>query len=82
MNDAGGSADFSASLSRGCTADELRKENGSHRVVTVREAVELVRPYGPLGSHPLCGGLDPELTWPYLRRVVQDVSPAIEQPTT
>jgi hypothetical protein len=76
-NEAAGSADFTASLSRSRTVDELRKEHGSHRVVTVEEAVEIIRTHGPLSLQPLCGGLDPEVAWPYLRRVVDDVVPAL-----
>ncbi len=75
-------ADFMASLSRGRTVDELRKETGSHRVLTEREAVELVRAYGLLALHPLGGGLDPEIAWPHLRRVIDGIVPAIRQPTT
>ena len=58
------------------TVEELRAANGSHRVVTVDEAVELIGQYGPLGLQPLCGGLDPEVAWTYLRRVVDEVVPA------
>lgn len=57
--------------------DELRAENGAHRVVTTKEAVELVRTFGMVALHPLCGGLDPDVAWPYLRRVVDDVVPAV-----
>jgi alkanesulfonate monooxygenase SsuD/methylene tetrahydromethanopterin reductase-like flavin-dependent oxidoreductase (luciferase family) len=71
------SASTTASLSTARTVDELRKENGSHRVATVDEAADLVRTYGLLGLQPLCGGLDPEVAWTYLRRVVDEVLPAI-----
>ena len=30
---------------------------------------------GSLGLQPLCGGLDPEVAWTYLRRVVDEVLP-------
>jgi alkanesulfonate monooxygenase SsuD/methylene tetrahydromethanopterin reductase-like flavin-dependent oxidoreductase (luciferase family) len=76
-NKAAGSDSYTASLSSGQTVDELRAENGAHRVVTTKEAVELVGTYGALALHPLCGGLDPDVAWPYLRRVVDDVLPAI-----
>lgn len=75
-NEAAGSADFTVSLSRSRTVDELRKEHGSHRVVTVAEAADLIRTHGTLSLQPLCGGLDPDVAWPYLRRVVDDVLPA------
>jgi len=76
-NEAAGSADFTVSLSRSSTVDALRKENGAHRVVTVGEAVELIRTYGNLALHPLCGGLDPDVAWRYLRRVADEVLPAV-----
>jgi alkanesulfonate monooxygenase SsuD/methylene tetrahydromethanopterin reductase-like flavin-dependent oxidoreductase (luciferase family) len=76
-NEAAGSADFTVSLSRGSTVEALREENGSHRVVTVAQAVELIRAHGSLALHPLCGGLDPEVAWPYLRRVADEVLPAV-----
>ena len=76
-NEAAGSADFTTSLSKGKTVDELRAENGAHRVVTVDGALELIGTWGPLGLHPLCGGLDPEVAWPYLKRVAEEVVPAL-----
>ena len=65
------------SLTKGDTVEELRAANGSHRVVTVDEAVALVRRDGALGLQPLCGGLDPEVAWTYLRRVVDEVLPVV-----
>jgi alkanesulfonate monooxygenase SsuD/methylene tetrahydromethanopterin reductase-like flavin-dependent oxidoreductase (luciferase family) len=65
------------SLSKGKTLQELREERGAHRVVTVSEAVELVRRWGRLPLHPLCGGCPPDLAWTYLHRVVDDVMPAV-----
>ncbi len=76
-NEAAGLAERTVSLTKGSTVEELRAANGSHRVVTVDEAVALVQRDGGLGLQPLCGGLDPEVAWPYLRRVVDDVLPAL-----
>jgi alkanesulfonate monooxygenase SsuD/methylene tetrahydromethanopterin reductase-like flavin-dependent oxidoreductase (luciferase family) len=73
-NEAAGTMDGTVSLSRGRTVDELRAEQGAHRVVTSEGAVALVREHGPLGLHPLCGGLDPQIAWPYLRRAVDAVA--------
>lgn len=75
-NEAAGSADRTVSLSRSRTVDELRSEGGSHRIVTVAEAVGLIRANGMVALQPLCGGLDAEIAWPYLRRVVDAVLPA------
>ena len=83
MNDVRGYAEWNegntttASLSFVDTAEELRKENRSHRILTVDEAVEFARGGMPIGLHPLIGGLPPELAWPYLRTVVDDVIPAL-----
>jgi alkanesulfonate monooxygenase SsuD/methylene tetrahydromethanopterin reductase-like flavin-dependent oxidoreductase (luciferase family) len=55
-----------ASLSFAESIDELRAENRTHRIVSVEEAVELVRAGVPLPLHPLVGGLPPQIAWPYL----------------
>ena len=66
------------SLSKGRTVEELRAEQGAHRVLNVQEAVALMKRWGRLPLHPLCGGCPPELAWSYLRRVIDDVRPALE----
>lgn len=71
-----GQAERTVSLSHSTTVEGLREENGSHRVVAVDGAVDLIEKYGTLGLQPLCGGLDPDVAWPYLRRVVDEVLPA------
>jgi alkanesulfonate monooxygenase SsuD/methylene tetrahydromethanopterin reductase-like flavin-dependent oxidoreductase (luciferase family) len=65
------------SLSQGKTVEALRAENGAHRVVDVSGAVALVKRWGRLPLHPLCGGCPPELAWTYLRRVHDQVLPAL-----
>jgi alkanesulfonate monooxygenase SsuD/methylene tetrahydromethanopterin reductase-like flavin-dependent oxidoreductase (luciferase family) len=55
-----------ASLSFAQTAEELRAEQRSHRILTVDDAVEVVRSGAPLQLHPLIGGLPPEVAWRYL----------------
>ena len=65
----------SASISSATTAEELRAEDTSHRIVSVDQAVELVRSGTPLQLHPLIGGLPPEVGWRYLRTVVDRVLP-------
>jgi len=79
-NQEAGLAAGTVSLTDAGTVDELRAANGSHRVVTVDEAVELIRTYGMLGVQPLCGGLDPDIAWTYLRRLVDEVLPAAAAP--
>ena len=66
-----------ASLSTAKTAEELRAENRTHRIVTVDEAVELAGAGMPLQLHPLIGGLPPEVAWRYLRTVADDVMPRL-----
>lgn len=75
-NEAAGTFEGTASLSRSRTIDELRAEKGSHRVVTRAGAVAIIREHGVLGLHPLCGGLDPEIAWPHLRTAVEAVESA------
>jgi len=66
-----------SSLSFATTADELRAEQRSHRIVTVAEAVTMARTGMPLALHPLIGGLPPEIAWRYLRTVTDEVMPAL-----
>lgn len=73
-NDAADTFEGTASLSRSRTVDELRAEQGSHRIVTPAGAVDIVREHGVLGLHPLCGGLDPDLAWPRLRTAIDAVT--------
>lgn len=65
------------SLSKGKTVEALRAEQGAHRVVDVEGAVALVKRWGRLPLHPLCGGCPPDLAWTYLRRVADQVMPAL-----
>ena len=65
-----------ASLSRSRTVDALRAERAAHQIVSCDEAVALLRRNGYLTVHPLCGGIPPDLAWPYLRFVAEEVLPA------
>lgn len=65
-----------ASISFATSAEELRAERRSHRVLGVDEAVEHVRRGALLQLHPLIGGCPPEIAWPYLETVAKDVMPA------
>jgi alkanesulfonate monooxygenase SsuD/methylene tetrahydromethanopterin reductase-like flavin-dependent oxidoreductase (luciferase family) len=66
-----------ASLSFATTAEELRAENRSHRILAVDEAVALVESGEPLQLQPLVGGLPPDIAWTYLRRVAEEVMPRV-----
>jgi hypothetical protein len=45
----------------------------------VAQAINHVRDGGMLTLAPLCGGLPPNLAWPYLDRVANAVVPALAQ---
>lgn len=64
-------------LSQSMTVEALREEQGNYRIVTVDEAVALIQRWGRLPLHPLCGGVPADLAWTYLRRVVEEVAPAL-----
>jgi alkanesulfonate monooxygenase SsuD/methylene tetrahydromethanopterin reductase-like flavin-dependent oxidoreductase (luciferase family) len=61
--------DFSAGFSDVRTIEELRDNPTSHRIYSVEEAVKRVRAGEVLNLSPLCGGVPPEIAWPYLKRV-------------
>jgi alkanesulfonate monooxygenase SsuD/methylene tetrahydromethanopterin reductase-like flavin-dependent oxidoreductase (luciferase family) len=67
-----------ASITTATTVEQLRAEDRSHRIVTVDEAVEVIRGGEPLQLQPLVGGLPPETAWRYLRIVTDEVMPALE----
>ena len=60
------------------TVDELRAEEGSYRIVTPDEAVEMINRFGSLGLQPLSGGLPPELAWESLELIEKEVIPAVK----
>jgi alkanesulfonate monooxygenase SsuD/methylene tetrahydromethanopterin reductase-like flavin-dependent oxidoreductase (luciferase family) len=64
------------SLSRATTIDELRAERGAYRIVTPGEATAVVRSGRMLQLQPLCGGLPPDLAWPYLETAAAAVRAA------
>ncbi|MGA7051823.1 MAG: LLM class flavin-dependent oxidoreductase, partial [Mycobacterium sp.] len=57
------------------TVDELRDAQASHVIISVPEAISRVRAGQLLNLSPLCGGLPPEVAWPYLKRVGEVVLP-------
>lgn len=60
--------DSVASISAATSVAELREAGGPYRIFTVEEAAAYIRGGRALPLHPLCGGLPPELAWPYLGR--------------
>jgi alkanesulfonate monooxygenase SsuD/methylene tetrahydromethanopterin reductase-like flavin-dependent oxidoreductase (luciferase family) len=75
-NEAASLTERTVSLSAAKSVAGLRAEQGAHRVVTAGEAAALAQQYGMLGLHPLCGGLAPDVAWPYLERAAAAVAPA------
>jgi alkanesulfonate monooxygenase SsuD/methylene tetrahydromethanopterin reductase-like flavin-dependent oxidoreductase (luciferase family) len=65
----------SAGFSHVTTIAELREAAASHVIMSVPEAISRVRAGQILNLAPLCGGLPPEVAWPYLKRVGDVVLP-------
>ena len=60
--------DSVGSITRADSVAALRAEGGPYRIFTPDEAADYVRGGRPLPLHPLCGGVAPEVAWPYLER--------------
>jgi alkanesulfonate monooxygenase SsuD/methylene tetrahydromethanopterin reductase-like flavin-dependent oxidoreductase (luciferase family) len=69
----------SAGFSHMKTVAELRDKPASHVIISVSEAISRVRAGKVLNLSPLCGGLPPEIAWPYLKRVGEVVLPEARQ---
>ncbi|EKF21500.1 luciferase-like monooxygenase family protein [Mycolicibacterium hassiacum DSM 44199] len=74
-NPAGGDNSASAGISPARDVAELRAMSRSHRIISTADAIAIVRRGGMLNLSPLCGGIPPEIAWPYLRRVGEVVLP-------
>lgn len=62
--------DSVASITPAETVAELRLAQGPYQILTPSAATDFVRTGKSLPLHPLCGGLEPELAWPYLETAV------------
>ena len=60
--------DSVASITRADSVAALRAEDGPYRIFTPDEAADYVRGGRLLPLHPLCGGVPPDVAWPYLER--------------
>jgi hypothetical protein len=60
-----------ASISRATDVDGLRTADGPYRVFTVDEAADYMRGGQALPLAPLCGGVPPDVAWPYLERAAE-----------
>jgi alkanesulfonate monooxygenase SsuD/methylene tetrahydromethanopterin reductase-like flavin-dependent oxidoreductase (luciferase family) len=59
------------------SVEELRRENGSYRILTPDEAAAQIRKNGILMMQPLAGGIPPKLAWPSLELLAAKVLPAV-----
>ncbi|ORB35570.1 hypothetical protein BST41_28010 [Mycolicibacterium porcinum] len=62
--------DTVASISHADTVSALRRDGGAYQILSIDEAAGYARGGRPLPLLPLCGGLPPEVAWPYLERAV------------
>lgn len=60
--------DSVASITRAESVAELRANSGPYRIFTPDEAIAYVRGGQLLPLHPLCGGVAPDVAWPYIAR--------------
>jgi NAD/NADP transhydrogenase beta subunit len=65
-----------ASITRADTVAELRSAQAAYQVVTIDDAVKRIGSGVVLALHPLCGGMPPQVAWPYLERAAVAVSRA------
>jgi len=68
-----------ASISHAQTVEELRATSPAHKIYSTDEAVEIVRNGGMLMLMPLCGGIPPEIAWPYVEHVANVVLPRAQK---
>jgi alkanesulfonate monooxygenase SsuD/methylene tetrahydromethanopterin reductase-like flavin-dependent oxidoreductase (luciferase family) len=62
--------DSVVSISRADSVAALREGEGPYRIFAVDEAASYIRNGKPLPLLPLCGGVPPDVAWPYLERAV------------
>lgn len=56
-------------MSTAKTVDELRRMSPSHVILSVEEARQRRAGGETFILSPLCGGMPPEVAWPYLKRL-------------
>ena len=61
----------SANMSTAKTVDELRHTSTSHAILSVEEARQRLAGGEMFNLSPLCGGIPPEIAWPYLKRFAE-----------
>lgn len=63
--------DSVASISRADSVSALREAGGPYRILTADEAAAYAAAGRPLPLLPLCGGVPPDVAWPYLECAVR-----------
>jgi len=63
--------DTVASITRARSVGDLRQPDSPYRILTPVQAGEMLRAGQLLPLHPLCGGIPPDLAWPYLQAAAQ-----------
>ncbi|BBX46264.1 LLM class flavin-dependent oxidoreductase [Mycobacterium cookii] len=58
----------SANITTAKTVDELRHTSPTHVILSVEEARQRLAQGEIFNLSPLCGGIPPEIAWPYLKR--------------
>ena len=71
--------DSVASITCADSVAALREERGPYRILTYDEAIDYVRGGRTLPLHPLCGGVAPDVAWPYLERAAAAAARAHDQ---
>lgn len=61
--------EVSANITSAKTVDELRRTSRTHVILSVAEARERINGGEVLNVSPLCGGIPPDVAWPYLKRL-------------
>ena len=61
----------SANITTAKTIDELRHTASSHVILSVEEARQRLAGGEMFNLSPLCGGIPPEIAWPYLKRFAE-----------
>lgn len=59
------------------TVEALRAADGIYRIFTPDQALAHIRETGFWVTHPLCGGLPPDLAWPSLELLTKEVLPRL-----
>jgi alkanesulfonate monooxygenase SsuD/methylene tetrahydromethanopterin reductase-like flavin-dependent oxidoreductase (luciferase family) len=60
--------EVSANITTAKTVDQLRRTSRTHVILSTDEAARRVADGEVFNLSPLCGGIPPDIAWPYLRR--------------